>query len=219
MGGLIGRCSDLSGIQFRILNKTRGEAVQGPRAQIDRNLYKKNAKKLLLSEKIEMVYDEVIDIETQKTNNKECIKGLITEKNGKISCKSIIITTGTFLSGKIYRGEEKWRLVDFTDPSVKLSNFFKSKKFIVNRLKTGTPPRIYAKSIDFNKCEVQKGDRYPEPFSFLTEKLPKKQSDCYITFTNAKTHGIIKNNLSKSPIYNGSLESKGPDTARPLRIK
>ncbi len=211
LGGLIGRCSDLSGIQFRILNKTRGEAVQGPRAQIDRNLYKKNAKKLLLSEKIEMVYDEVTDIETKKKKNKECIKGLITDKNGKISCKSIIITTGTFLSGKIYRGEEKWSAGRLgADPSIKLSNFFKSRKFIVNRLKTGTPPRIYAKSINFNKCEVQKGDKNPEPFSFLTEALSKKQSDCYITFTNAKTHGIIKNNLSKSPIYNGSLESKGP---------
>ena len=168
LGGLIGRCSDLSGIQFRILNKTRGEAVQGPRAQIDRNFYKKNAKELVCNSKLHLIFDEVTDIKTT-TKGKDVIKSIVTSLNGEIFCKSIIVTTGTFLSGLIYRGNEKWPAGRLgSEPSIKLAKFFNSRKFRINRLKTGTPPRLFAESIDFKKCATQNGDFKPEPFSFLT---------------------------------------------------
>ena len=103
LGGVIGICSDLSGIQFRVLNKTRGEAVQGPRAQIDRNFYKKNAKELVLNSKLHLIFDEVTDIKTTKIKGKDTIQSIVTSLNDEIFCKSIIVTTGTFLSGLIYR--------------------------------------------------------------------------------------------------------------------
>ena len=109
MGGVIGIASDCSGIQFRMLNKTRGEAVQGPRAQIDRDLYKKNIQKIIKKSGVDIIEDEVIGINTEKINNNECIVGIETSTIGKLQCKKLVVTTGTFLSGIIYRGSEKWR--------------------------------------------------------------------------------------------------------------
>ena len=211
LGGVIGICSDLSGIQFRVLNKTRGEAVQGPRAQIDRNFYKKNAKELVLNSKLHLIFDEVTDIKTTKKKEKDTIQSIVTSLNDEIFCKSIIVTTGTFLSGLIYRGNEKWPAGRLgSEPSIKLAKFFNSRRFTINRLKTGTPPRLFAKSIDFKKCATQKGDFKPEPFSFLTDSIDIDQKNCHITYTNSKTHKIIEKNFENSPIFNGLIESKGP---------
>ena len=211
MGGVMGLASDLSGIQFRMLNRTRGEAVQGPRAQIDRNNYKSNISNIISSEGIDIIEDEVINILTSLVDNNKTIKGIETESIGKITCGSVILTTGTFLSGKIFMGQETWSAGRIGgSSSKKIVNFFKKNNFSTFRLKTGTPARIRGDSIDFSKCIVQEGDSDPEPFSFMTKKLNVDQTPCFITHTNKKTHKIINESISKSPLYNGSIKSKGP---------
>ena len=211
MGGVMGLASDLSGIQFRMLNRTRGEAVQGPRAQIDRNKYKRNILNIISSEGIDIIEDEVINILTSLAGNNKTIRGVETESMGKIICGSVILTTGTFLSGKIFMGQETWNAGRIGSPSSKkLVNFFKKNNFSTFRLKTGTPARIRGDSIDFSKCFVQEGDNDPEPFSFMTKKLNVDQTPCFITHTNKKTHKIINESIFKSPLYNGSIQSKGP---------
>ena len=211
MGGVMGLASDLSGIQFRMLNRTRGEAVQGPRAQIDRNKYKSNISNIISSEGIDIIEDEVINILTSLAGNNKTIRGVETESMGKIICGSVILTTGTFLSGKIFMGQETWNAGRIgSSSSKKLVNFFKKNNFSTFRLKTGTPARIRGDSIDFSKCIVQEGDNEPEPFSFMTKKLNVEQTPCFITHTNKKTHKIINESIFKSPLYNGSIQSKGP---------
>ncbi len=211
MGGLIGNASDLSGIQFRVLNKTRGTAVQGPRAQIDRSQYKENMYQLINNENIDIIFDEVIDIIIETKNNLKKISGVRLKEKGKIICKSLIVTTGTFLKGRVHQGKKNWSAGRMdASPSIKLANFFKDQKFKMLRLKTGTPPRLSSNSIDYNKCAVQYGDKKPEPFSFLRENIETEQIPCHITNTNAKTHQIIHDNLKNSPIFDGSVKSRGP---------
>ena len=212
LGGMMGFFADQSGIQFRMLNKTRGEAVQGPRAQIDRRLYKRIVRQTILDNKgIEVFENEVIDIKTENANGISNVCGLELEDNRILSGKKIILTTGTFLGGKIFLGKESWSAGRLNSPaSKKLSNFFKKNNFYIKRLKTGTPPRLKAKTINFEACIVQNGDSPPIPFSFLTTKIVNEQTKCYITKTNIKTHDLIKDNIGLSPIYNGKIDSKGP---------
>ena len=211
MGGIIGRASDLSGIQFRMLNKTRGPAVQGPRAQIDRNKYKKYVRELINEDSVSIIEDEVVNILTEIGTYEESVIGIETVKKGIIKCKSIIVTTGTFLSGKIYKGSETWDAGRYgSKSSKKLANFFKQKKFKTFRLKTGTPPRLRGSSIDYSACIPQEGDKSPEPFSFLNDTINIHQKLCFITHTNEKTHKIIGDNIEESPIYDGSIKSRGP---------
>ena len=211
MGGVIGQASDFSGIQFRMLNKTRGEAVQGPRAQIDRDKYKENIRSFVKNSNVEILESEVKDIITRKNCGASYIEGIETSAFGKILCKTLIVTTGTFLSGIIYRGGEKWKAGRLNSkPSIDLARFLRNQKFKMYRLKTGTPPRLDGKSIDYSKCIVQEGDKYPEPFSFLNDKIKTKQIPCFITYTNKETHKIIYQDFANSPLYDGSIESKGP---------
>ena len=211
MGGVMGRASDASGIQFRMLNKTRGEAVQGPRAQIDREKYKENIRSFVKDSGVEILESEVTDIITKKEGATAHIDGIETSTLGKILCKALIVTTGTFLSGIIYRGAEKWKAGRLNaKPSIDLAKFLKNEKFKMYRLKTGTPPRLEGKSIDYSKCVIQEGDKNPEPFSFLNDKIKTKQIPCFITHTNKETHKIINQDLANSPLYDGSIESKGP---------
>ena len=211
IGGLIGQASDLSGIQFRVLNKTRGEAVQGPRAQIDRNLYKHNLLNLLEKEKISLLFDEVLNIKLCHRGSFKGVEALELETLGKIYCRTTIITSGTFLRGVIHQGKSTWSAGRINSkPSIKLASFFKSNNFKTLRLKTGTPPRLLAESIDFSKCQKQYGDENPEPFSFLTDTINTKQICCHITHTNEKTHKIVRMNLHNSPMFNGQITSKGP---------
>ena len=209
LGGVMGRIADASGIQFRILNRTRGEAVQGPRAQMDRKKYKKCTEDILLKSSIEIIEDEVTDIRTDKKNKK--IEGILLKNTGVLNCRAIIIATGTFLGGKIFCGEKHLiggRLGGKASNS--LADFFYKNKFRMQRLKTGTPARLLGKTIDFALCEKQHGDQNPAPFSFLNKKIENVQTCCWITKTNEKTHEIVKNNIRKSPIYNGQINSKGP---------
>ena len=211
MGGIMGIASDRSGIQFRMLNRTRGEAVQGPRAQIDRNKYKENINILVKNEKIHIIEDEVVDILTKFIKKQEFVQGIETSGNKKIFCKSLIVTTGTFLSGVIYMGDKAWAAGRLgCKPSEKLANFFKKRLFKTYRLKTGTPPRLLGNSIDFKKCIPQEGDSPITPFSFLTPEIKISQKFCYITHTNKRTHKLIHSNISKSPLFDGSIKSRGP---------
>ena len=212
LGGIIGIASDFSGIQFRMLNKTRGEAVRGPRAQIDRNLYKKRINLSLQNENLNIIEGELISLSTNNRGVNEEISKVHLSNGEVFICKCLIITTGTFLNGIIHCGKKNWSAGRLGEkPSIELANFFLKRKFKIKRLKTGTPPRLFSKSIDFTKCLEQKGDQMPTPFSFLTKKtkLSNKVS-CFIAHTNNKTHNIIKKNYLKSPMYNGKISSKGP---------
>ena len=209
LGGVMGIASDSAGIQFRMLNRTKGEAVRGPRAQIDRNLYKKNIKKILRNEKVKIIEDEVIDIHLHRNIKK--IKSIELLSGTRLYCNSFVVTSGTFLNGIIHCGKERYSAGRYgAKSSKKLSKFFKSQNFFMRRLKTGTPPRLISSTIDFKKCMEQKGDETPIPFSFLTKEISISQISCYITKTNEKGHKLIDTNIHLSSMYNGRIKSKGP---------
>ncbi len=208
LDGLMGKCADMSGTHFKILNASKGPAVWSPRCQIDRKLYKESMKKLLFSYKnINFIEDEVVDILVE--DNK--VKGIETLNNGKILCESIIVTTGTFLNGVIHVGHKNWPAGRINEkPSNKLAEFFKRYNFNLGRLKTGTPARINKDTINFTELEIQSGDEIPQPFSYMNEKIYVPQIKCSITYTNEKTHKIIKDNIKKSALYGGNIIGKGP---------
>ncbi len=208
LDGLMGKCADMSGTHFKILNASKGPAVWSPRCQIDRKLYKESMKKLLFSyTNIDFIEDEVIDILVE--DNK--VKGVETLNNGKLLCNSIIVTTGTFLNGVVHVGHKNWPAGRINEkPSNKLADFFKRYNFDLGRLKTGTPARIDKNTIDFTELEIQSGDEIPQPFSYMNEKIYVPQIKCSITYTNEKTHKIIKDNIKKSALYGGNIIGKGP---------
>ncbi|WP_343187767.1 tRNA uridine-5-carboxymethylaminomethyl(34) synthesis enzyme MnmG [Buchnera aphidicola (Periphyllus koelreuteriae)] len=209
LGGFIGIFADQSGIQFRVLNKKKGPAVHSTRVQIDRNVYSQVVKKFLFSQKnLFILQQEVIDLIIK--NNK--ITGVLTLEKLTFYSKSIVLTAGTFLNGKIYIGNKKFKGGRLNDnSSILLSKKLKFFPFRINRLKTGTPPRICRKSINFKNLEKQIGD-FPIPFfSFLKNKFKLlQQKSCYITYTNYKTHKIISDNLHLSAVYSGKITGLGP---------
>ena len=207
LDGLMGRAIDLSGIQFRMLNLSRGPAVQGPRAQADRYLYKMAIQKLLKEqENLDIIEGSVEDIVIAKQE----LSGVILEKFGKIRCKAVVLTTGTFLRGMIRIGDESFPAGRVGDkPSINLAKSIESLKFSIGRLKTGTPPRILKKSINFNELEEQKADYNPKPFSFINKFIHTKQVSCFVTYTNPVSHKIIKDNIHLSPMYSGQIHSMG----------
>ena len=213
LGGLIGLASDRAGIQFRVLNQTKGDAVRGPRAQIDRNIYMCEVKKMIENENIEIFEDEVIGLNLVESPSieKKTISSIELLNNKKLLCKSVVITTGTFLNGLIHCGRNSWRAGRLgSKPSMKLAKFFKENKFKIKRLKTGTPPRLVTKSINFKKCSVQLGDKTPNPFSFLNDSIDIEQIPCHITRTNHRVHQFIEKSIYLSPMYNGTIKTKGP---------
>jgi tRNA uridine 5-carboxymethylaminomethyl modification enzyme len=207
LDGIMGRAIDLSGIQYRILNLSRGPAVQGPRAQADRLLYKSAIQKILRSQKnLEIIEGSVEDVLIEHNS----ITGVVVENIGNINCKSLILTTGTFLRGIIRLGKESFPAGRVGDkPSINLAKSIESLKFSIGRLKTGTPPRILKKSINFNELEEQHPDLKPKPFSFINKHIHIKQISCFITHTNPKTHKIINENIHLSPMYSGQIQSMG----------
>ncbi len=208
LDGVMGRAIDHSGIQFRMLNKSKGPAVHGPRSQADRSLYKKSVQNiLLLQQKVKVIEGYVDDL---IINNHE-VKGVALDDNKKIFCSSLVITTGTFLGGKIFVGNETFEAGRIGDESSsKLSKKIRNLGFPVGRLKTGTPPRIVKNTINWNLIELQSADENPVPFSYLTSKIEVPQIKCGITRTTCKTHDIIEENLKKSPVFSGSIEGYGP---------
>ena len=207
LGGVMAMAIDKSGIQFRILNQTKGPAVRGPRAQADRSLYKKAIQEILKKQKnLEIIESSVEDIIIKR--NKAC--GIVLNNGKKIMAKNIVLTTGTFLRGEIKVGSSSTPAGRIGDkPSILLAKKIEKLGFKLGRLKTGTPPRISKKTIKFNNLDKQPGDIFPKPFSFLNNKIHVKQVPCYITKTTSKTHDIIRKNLSKSPMYSGEIKSMG----------
>ena len=208
LDGVMGVVADKSGIQFRLLNRSRGPAVRGPRTQSDRALYKKYMQKTLLSYcNLKVFSDPVI----QFIFDKNKIVGFYTKSGKKINCKKMILTTGTFLNGLIHIGDERTPAGRHNEkPSTGLSEQLKKFNIKLGRLKTGTPPRLDGLTINYKNLEKQEADTNPEYFSFLTKKTYAKQIACSVTYTNKKVHEIVKKNLKKSAMYSGSIKGVGP---------
>ncbi|WP_424632276.1 tRNA uridine-5-carboxymethylaminomethyl(34) synthesis enzyme MnmG [Borreliella lusitaniae] len=210
LGGEMGRIIDFSMIQFRVLNKSRGPAVQAPRAQADKLMYQTKAKETLeRQDNLDLFQDTVVDFLLNSMRNG--IEGVVTERGNKFRSSVVVLTTGTFLRGKIFIGEYRanmGRLAEFS--AYGLDKTLLGLGFEMGRLKTGTPARIHKKSVDFSKTEVQFGDSDIIPFSFSNGKLDKSQLSCYVTYTNKRTHEIISENMHLSPLYSGEIVGNGP---------
>ena len=208
LDGVMGDVADKSGIQFRLLNSSRGPAVRGPRTQSDRSLYRKYMQEKLVNYcNLSIFSDSVIEFIFSKNS----INGFITKSGSIVNTKKIILTTGTFLNGLIHIGENKIPAGRFNEqPTVGLSDQLKNYNFKLGRLKTGTPPRLDARTINYSNLEEQFADDKPYFFSFLTKKNLNQQVSCSMTYTNKKVHSIIKKNLKKSAMYSGSIKGVGP---------
>ncbi len=208
LDGLMAKAIDRAGIQFRMLNRSRGPAVHGPRSQADRKLYKKAIKELLEKNlNLTIIEGKVKDLNIEKNE----IKEVILANNISIKARSVVLTTGTFLGGIIHIGDERFpagRLGD--DPSIQLSKKIRDLNLPIGRLKTGTPPRLLKNSIKWDKVEMQSADTDPIPFSYLTKRIQVQQIQCGITRTNRETHKIIYENLMTSPVFSGSIKGSGP---------
>ena len=208
LDGVMGVVADKSGIQFRLLNRSRGPAVRGPRTQSDRSLYREYMQQKLLNYcNLSVFSDPVVKF----IFNNNSINGFETKEGKKVLSEKIILTTGTFLNGLIHIGDERTPAGRYDEkPSTGLSEQLAKYDFKIGRLKTGTPPRLDARTINFENLEEQFADDDPYFFSFLTKKNLNKQVSCRMTYTNKKVHKIIQKNLSKSAMYSGSIKGVGP---------
>lgn len=208
LDGVMGQVIDRSGIHFRMLNLSKGPAVWGPRAQADRKLYRLAMQDLILNypnlSVLELSVEDLLITDGKAS-------GIILENEAQISCKAIVLTAGTFLRGLIHIGERTTRAGRVGEaPAIGLSHTLYNIGLAMGRLKTGTPPRLDGRTIDWSKTQEQPGDPVPTPFSTLTEQVTVPQIKCYITATNSQTHAIIRNNIHRSPMYSGKIESTGP---------
>lgn len=208
LDGLMGRVIDKAGIQFRILNASKGPAVRGPRAQADRELYKKHMLEALREQKnltlIEAAAEGLLF-------DNQTITGVKLAGGTELKAKAVVLTSGTFLNGTMFIGHETsigGRVDDVT--CVGITPYLKSLGLKVGRLKTGTPARLNGKTIDWSQLESQEGDAHPEPFSYLTKEITNPQVKCYITYTNEQTHKIIRDNFSKCALFSGLITGIGP---------
>ena len=208
LDGIMAKAIDLSGIQFRMLNKSRGPAVHGPRSQADRKLYKNSIKMLLRSQiNLSIIGGTIKDIIVQNSQ----IKGVILDDDTVYKSKSVVLTTGTFLDGIIHIGNQRIAAGRIGDKSSDiLSKKIRQLNLPIGRLKTGTPPRIKKDSINWERVEMQSADSNPIPFSYMNSKINVQQIDCGITRTNEATHNIILNNINLSPVFSGSIQGSGP---------
>ena len=208
LDGVMGDIADKSGIQFRLLNRSRGPAVRGPRTQSDRSLYKKYMQEKLVNYCNLSIFSDPVIKFNFKNND---ISGFITQSGKEIKSSKIILTTGTFLNGLIHIGEERTPAGRYNEkPSTGLSEQLKKYNFKIGRLKTGTPPRLDSRTINFKILEEQHADKDPYFFSFLTKKNLNKQISCRMTYTNEKVHKIISKNIKRSAMYSGSIQGVGP---------
>ena len=208
LDGLMGRLADRSGLQFRLLNRRKGPAVRGPRAQIDRKVYARLMQaELAQTPNLALLEDEIVAIHDADGR----IVGVEGLRNGMIVCGAVVLTAGTFLDGMIHLGARSWSAGRVGDAAAqRLSGFFRARGFPVGRLKTGTPARLDGRTIAWERLDVQPGDSAPEPFSILTSNLPGPQLPCHITRTTAETHRLIEANLSRSALYGGRIAGVGP---------
>ncbi len=208
LDGLIGRAADLGGIQFRMLNRSKGPAVRGPRTQADRKLYRDAIQSLLAAYKNLTVHEAAVD---DLLVEEGVCRGVITSAGESLSGGAVVLTTGTFLRGIIHRGAERTPAGRVGEaPANALGERLEGLNLPMGRLKTGTPARLDGRTIDWNRLEMQEADAEPVPFSFLNDRIIVPQVACGITYTNAKTHGIIADNLDQSAVYSGAIAGKGP---------
>ena len=212
LDGVMGRVADAAGIQFRLLNRRKGPAVQGPRAQADRARYRQAMQDMLLgSPNLTVRAAPVEDLIIQADTARSRVTGVVIADGARIAADRVILTTGTFLRGLIHIGEKTVPAGRAGEaPTVGLAATLERIGFALGRLKTGTPPRLDGRTIDWSACQVQPGDDPPTPFSFLTEAIATPQVVCHITRTTARTHAIIRDNLDRAPMYSGRIDSTGP---------
>lgn len=212
LGGEMGKTTDKTFIQSKILNSAKGPAVFSLRAQVDRRSYQMEMKNTMENqENLDIKQAEVIEIITEEVEGKRVIKGVKTHTGAVYTCRAVVLTTGTYLKGKIIIGDISYSGgPDGLFPANKLSDSLKELGIELFRFKTGTPARLNRRSIDFSKMEEQPGDERIVPFSFETEEIEKEQVSCYLTYTNSETHRIINENLHRSPLFGGMIEGVGP---------
>jgi tRNA uridine 5-carboxymethylaminomethyl modification enzyme len=208
LDGIMARAIDRGGIQFRMLNRSKGPAVRGPRAQADRKLYREAVQALIAEQEgLTVLAAAVEDLEIAGGR----ISAVLTKDGQRIPCGAVVLTTGTFLNGLIHCGSERVPAGRVGEaPALKLSETLARLGFALGRLKTGTPPRLDGRTIDWASLEMQPGDEPPAPMSFLTTKITTAQISCGITYTSAAGHELIRANLHRSPMYSGQIESRGP---------
>lgn len=209
LGGEMAHLIDHSMIQYRILNRRRGPAVQAPRAQADKFTYARLAKETLEAQSnLALFMDTVVDILLDDHN---ALVGVVTERRHTITCKVMVLTTGTFMEGRIFIGEYDASNGRLDEPAaIGLGSALRKKGFPVGRLKTGTPARVRRSSLDFDRMEIQDGEETMMPFSFDYDSIDRPALPCYITWTNDNTHRIIRENIHRSPLYGGKIVGKGP---------
>jgi tRNA uridine 5-carboxymethylaminomethyl modification enzyme len=210
LGGEMAKLIDATMIQFRMLNRSKGPAVQSPRAQADSTAYSRLAGWTLERQAgLTLFQDTVVDLMVD--NNGEKIEGVITERGHKISAKTVVLTTGTFMEAVIFIGEYTASSGRIGEPAAKgLGKSLRKLKFNVGRLKTGTPARVLRSSLDFSRMTEQKGDEVSLPFSFSSSTITRPNISCYITHTTEKTHKIIRDNIHTSPLFGGKIKGVGP---------
>ncbi|NSY13724.1 tRNA uridine-5-carboxymethylaminomethyl(34) synthesis enzyme MnmG [Agrobacterium vitis] len=208
LGGLMGRCADASGIQFRLLNRKKGPAVRGPRTQADRKLYRQAVQNVLFNHpQLEIIEGDVFDLDIEN----DTVKGVILADGQSLSSASVILTSGTFLRGLIHIGQTQIPAGRVGEaPSLGLSATLGRLGLRLGRLKTGTPARLDGRTINWSQLEMQAADEQPVPFSFMTDHITNPQIECGITRTTAATHKIIRDNIHLSAMYSGQIEGVGP---------
>lgn len=208
LDGLMGRAADAAGIQFRLLNRSKGPAVQGPRAQADRKLYRQAMQALVRAQPQLVVIEGGVEDLVVRDGR---VVGLVVQDGSEILAGAVVLTTGTFLNGLIHIGDRRLPAGRVGDPpALKLSERLGALGFALGRLKTGTPPRLDGQTIDWTGLEVQDGDPEPVAFSFLTTAIKTRQVPCHITHTTAATHAIVSANLAHSAMYSGRIQGVGP---------
>lgn len=209
LDGVMGRVIDRAGIQFRVLNRSKGPAVRGPRAQADRRLYREAMQQVLADQKgLTIIADACEDLLIDKAGY---AVGAVGGSGAEYRSGAVVITTGTFLRGMIHIGEETWPAGRVGEaPAIGLARTLARCGFEMGRLKTGTPARLDGRTIDWSGLEVQPGDDPPPPFSYLTERIETPQVPCHVTWTNARVHELIRANLHRAPMYSGQIGSVGP---------
>lgn len=208
LGGIMGRVIDRTGIQFRLLNRSRGPAVQSPRAQADRALYRTEMRRVLeATPDLHLRQGVVVKLLTEKGK----ITGVELEDTRRFGAKAVVVATGTFLNGKIHTGLRNYSAGRAGEPaSIELAENLKASGFPVGRLKTGTPPRLDARTIDWSRFEKQPPDERPVAFSFATERIEQPQINCFIGYTSSALHNRIRDNIGRSPLYSGAIKGIGP---------
>ncbi len=212
LGGAMGRAIDATGIQFRLLNRRKGPAMHGPRAQADKRLYQIEVKGIVEEQENLALRQEVVeDLMTEGEGDARRVVGVRTLGDVVYRAPAVILTTGTFLSAMMHTGETKTRGGRAGEgTSSAISEALRRLGFCTARFKTGTPPRINARTIDYSQTEIQPGDELPRPFSFLTDSISLKQLPCHIGYTNQRVHQLIRDNLHRAPMYSGQIKSGGP---------